>query len=267
MATSCNNAVQAEMVPQKHPYEWHRYLPTPYAPRIPGIYALVNSRNNKVYIGSAANLRHRWAEHRHDLWRNRHNPYFLKAFRKEPNAFYVEVIEELPDADKAKRLQREQFWIDFYKSYIPENGYNLCRLAHSCQGIKHTPEYGRAISARLLGKKMSPERLEIHRRAMTGRNGGRHFTPEQRLEASLRNLGKKYSEEFKKRLSESQKKANEWRRKPIIQYDLRGNIVRRFNSVMDAEAIFGKRSNICGVCKGKRHTAFGYVWRYDNVGS
>jgi hypothetical protein len=53
------------------------------------------------------------------------------------------------------------------------------------------------------------------------------------------------------------------KRKPVLQYDLQGNFIREFISVMDANRYFGKPgSHINDVANNKRSQAFGYLWRY-----
>lgn len=49
----------------------------------------------------------------------------------------------------------------------------------------------------------------------------------------------------------------------IIQYDLNGNEIRRWNSIVQAANYYGvKRTTICGCCANRQHTSCGYVWRY-----
>lgn len=49
----------------------------------------------------------------------------------------------------------------------------------------------------------------------------------------------------------------------IGQYDLSGNLIKKFNSIISAskEMNVGK-SNICGVLNNKRKTAGGFIWKY-----
>lgn len=52
------------------------------------------------------------------------------------------------------------------------------------------------------------------------------------------------------------------RKKPILQYDLEGNLIREWLSATDV----GKeaQANICSCLKGKIKTAYGYIWKYKN---
>ena len=52
----------------------------------------------------------------------------------------------------------------------------------------------------------------------------------------------------------------------VNQYDLNGNFLRSFNSIAEANLSLNKSqnsSNIVAVCKGRRKTAYGYIWKYN----
>ena len=53
---------------------------------------------------------------------------------------------------------------------------------------------------------------------------------------------------------------NEKIKKPILQYDLDGNLIREWECAADV----GKEvnGNICHCLKGKRKSAYGYKWKY-----
>lgn len=52
--------------------------------------------------------------------------------------------------------------------------------------------------------------------------------------------------------------------KAVIQYDLDGNEIARFRGQNEAGRITGiSGANISQVCKNKRKTAGGFIWRYD----
>lgn len=49
---------------------------------------------------------------------------------------------------------------------------------------------------------------------------------------------------------------------PVIQYDLFGKEIARYESYMDAQRKTGIRSgNVSNCCRGERHTAGGFIWR------
>ncbi len=54
--------------------------------------------------------------------------------------------------------------------------------------------------------------------------------------------------------------------KKVDMYDLNNNYLKTFNSITEAKKILNKNCN-CGniseVCSGKRHSAYGYIWRFN----
>lgn len=87
--------------------------------------------------------------------------------------------------------------------------------------------------------------------------------------ASESKKGKSFSEEHRKKLSESHKGKYKGKdsssAKPILMYDREGNFIRRFDCISDANEYFGKDrgcSSITCCLRGKNKTAYGYIFRY-----
>lgn len=56
------------------------------------------------------------------------------------------------------------------------------------------------------------------------------------------------------------------RKKTVIQYTTSGEIVKEWDSVKSAAKAYGcYPGGIAQVCRGERHTAKGYVWKYKKV--
>ena len=69
-----------------------------------------------------------------------HSDYLQNAWNKYgEDGFRFEIIEEC-EAIKEVLLEREQYWLDFYQSYIRENGYNICAKAGNTMGRKASEE-------------------------------------------------------------------------------------------------------------------------------
>lgn len=50
----------------------------------------------------------------------------------------------------------------------------------------------------------------------------------------------------------------------VNQYDLKGNFIKQWYCIKDVERQLGfNNKNICACCRGKRPTAYGYVWKYN----
>lgn len=50
-------------------------------------------------------------------------------------------------------------------------------------------------------------------------------------------------------------------RRPVLQYDLEGHFIRRWNSITEVKKELNI-NHISDVCNGKRNKCGGYVWRY-----
>lgn len=155
-------------------------------PDFSAIYNITNNTNGKVYVGSALNVSRRKIEHWRDLRGNRHaNRKLQCAWNKHGEAsFTFSVIERV--VDPADLTAREQHWIDAL-SACSRRGYNLAPKARSMLGFVHTQETRNKMSARQLGKKLSPEHIENTRKGLVGRK----MTPEQCEKMRQAKLGKK----------------------------------------------------------------------------
>lgn len=93
-----------------------------------GIYKITCLKSKKIYIGSSNDCVQRYNKHIWALKNNRHhNKYLQSAFLKhgEEN-FEFEIIESI---EENILLEREQFYLDLYKSYDRTIGYNICDKA------------------------------------------------------------------------------------------------------------------------------------------
>ena len=100
---------------------------------------------------------------------------------------------------KENLLKREQFWLDWTKSYEVSVGYNLAPTAGNSLGVKHSEETKTRMSE--AKKKMTPETKQ---RMRLNRLGKKH-TEEQKDKISKGLIGRTHSEETKAKMSSSQK--------------------------------------------------------------
>lgn len=103
-------------------------------------------------------------------------------------------------------------------------------------------------------------------------NYGRKFSEEHKAKISAALKGKKKSEETKTKLSKSKTGkmmgANNPNSKPIIQFNVNGDIIAEYDSIKSAEralGISGKASHIGDVCRGKQKSAYGFFWKYKDT--
>jgi group I intron endonuclease len=195
-----------------------------------GIYLIKNTVNNKVYIGSSINVDKRWKIHIWYLKEGKHHSCHLQSawnIYGEQN-FTFEIIQEVSNPEHL--LAYEQVYLDYYKSHEREKGYNVCKVAGSHLGMKHSEEAKQKISEIHKGKKLSEEHKkkigEVHKgkivseetrrkigEASRGRNVGRKHSEEARTK--IGEAKKKMSEETRKKMSEAKKKMSEETKKKI----------------------------------------------------
>lgn len=166
----------------------------------PGIYEIVNVENGKKYIGSAVNLRHRRKYHWMSLRNNdrsRTSTKLQNAWNKygEEN-FRFNVIEFVDGIDNL--IKREQYWLDYHKTYERGIGYNTASVAGSNYGCKYTEEGRRNISLAKMGEKNPNYRgrsMTAETRMLISKaNKGRSVSDETRLKISMAAMGNTYSQ-------------------------------------------------------------------------
>lgn len=92
-----------------------------------GIYKIENIINGKIYVGSSVNLESREYKHFWMLARNGHdNEYLQHSYNKYgKDSFKFDIIEE---CDETLLIEKENYYINIYKSNILEFGYNLAKV-------------------------------------------------------------------------------------------------------------------------------------------
>lgn len=115
-----------------------------------GIYSITNKINGKVYIGQSKDIGGRMLEHIRDLESNRHvNWHLQRAYNKYGlENFEFNVVEM---CDERKLTDRENYYIDKFKTLNKHKGYNLKIAAD------------RVIYSELTLKKMSKSQKELRK--------------------------------------------------------------------------------------------------------
>lgn len=173
-----------------------------------GIYKITNTVTGKFYIGSAVNIKKRWAEHRSRLGANKHgNRHLQNSWNKHgEDSFTFEVLEY---CKKERLIEREQFYIDNEKP-----AYNISPTAGNRLGVKNTDETKRKMSKAHKSLwaeeyKLKHRPTEEHLHKMHEANKGRHHTEEAKLKMSeaqhKRHKDHPATEETKRKMSEARK--------------------------------------------------------------
>lgn len=205
---------------------------------ISGIYAILNTQNGKVYIGSAVNFKTRWRKHRYTLNNNRHhNIYLQRAWNKYGAAnFQFEILEHC-QVDQLE--ERENDFIKIYK--IKGTAYNISDYAKTPMlGKKHSEETRQKF--KVLRENISDEtRLkmsEAHKGKAPG-NKGKPVSKETRQKLSDANKRRlPPTEETRRKNSEAQKGhicSEETRRKISETQKLRYAHKRELENAVEVE--------------------------------
>lgn len=206
------------------------------------IYKINNVLNDKVYIGKTLleKPEDRWKIHCKDYKKekNENRPLYLAMNKYGIEKFSFEVIEEV-SLDIVN--DKEIYWIEYYRSF--KNGYNATIGGDGT----HYIDYDVVIETyKQLGqiKKVS-EHMNIDPGTI-------------RRILNTSNIKIKSSQEI----------ALETTGKIINMYDLQGNYIQTFKSLKEAGRFLGdinKYAHIGDVCKGKRKTAYGYIWKFASI--
>lgn len=148
---------------------------------VTGIYKILNIINNKVYIGSAIDIKKRWRDHKWCLKHNKHhNLHLQSAFNKYGiNSFQFSIILETTIENL---LINEKELIIKYNAFDNEFGYNVNDPEHNFLNRKHTNLTKELLSQQKMGIK----------NPMFGKTGKKHP-----------NFNKKFSEESRCKMSKS----------------------------------------------------------------
>lgn len=149
-----------------------------------GIYKITNIISNKVYIGQSINIEKRWGAHRTKPFNEKSTQYnspLYRAIRKYGlSAFTFEVLEEcLP----SMLDQKEQFYIQLYKSNNSDFGYNLTAGGQTATTISKISKieleaiYNLLLQTNLTEKEIA-SRFNVSQRFISGINLGEyHIIP------------------------------------------------------------------------------------------
>jgi group I intron endonuclease len=152
-----------------------------------GVYCWRNLVNGKIYVGGAyVSLLGRLKDYRDRFARNFcHNRHFLAAWNLYGSKnFRFRILERCAPS---LVQYREDYWLTKLDAANPEIGYNICPVAKSRLGVKHTEETRKKMS---LAKKGKPSnRL------------GKPCTEETKAKIRAAKLGKKMSDEARAKMS------------------------------------------------------------------
>ena len=227
------------------------------------------SPSGKVYIGITS-------KHPPELrWANgngykRNQPHFWNAIKKYGwDNFEHEILFE--GLNRKDACIKEQEMIELYDATNSENGYNQTKGGDGKLGYVMSKETKQKISASRTGRFTGEDNPNYGNHKLAGKNNpfyGKRHTEETKKK--LRELasgrkssmkGKNFSEEFKEKLYQ----ANKERSKPVLQFDIHGNLINEYRSVHNASTITGyDYANISAACNGKIHIYKNCIWMFKS---
>lgn len=210
---------------------------------------------DKYYVGQTINEEGRFKAHIYNAITRKDNSHFYNAIRKYglENFIYC-VLEE--NILRENLNMKEQEWIEYYDSYY--NGYNMTLGGDGVRRLVISEETRRKLSNSHKGRDVW--------------NKGKHgiYSKETIKRMSESSKGKHQSYETKKKISNGLKGRpspfkgkTSPKRKKVLKYDLNGNFIKEYTSMMEAAKENPKcGNNIGAVCQGKRIQAGGFIWKY-----
>lgn len=221
-----------------------------------GIYTIQNLITGKYYVGESIRVYERWRDHLRDLRTNTHDNKHLQAsynkYGKENFSFTL-IEECIPEI----RFSREKYWIKEYNSFY--HGYNMTEGGED-------PKYYKDDNGEIKEWR--------HKNAVLSEREVLDIIERLKLGESICQIGKDYSVKYT--AINDIRTHKTWRyltegiifpkynnKKAIDMYNRDGTLIGTFDSASDIEKEYHiNKKHICKVCKGKKKTAGGYVFKY-----
>lgn len=230
------------------------------------IYLWTNLINDKKYVGQAQSFYRRMADYRYGKF----NKYMKNAIEKYGiDNFDITILEQDVELDMLD--EREQYWLDYYRSYDMDKGYNICQYASTTRGYRHSKESKQKMSDSTKEKLKDP----LIKAKVQGKNNGMYgkkHTNEWRKNHSgwLKNRWQT-DESYRLFWSKKMSGANNYfyNKHFVGDKNPRARKVRCvelnaiYTTIKEAsEAVGTSRQNISHALNGRQETAHNYHWEY-----
>lgn len=214
------------------------------------IYKFTNIINNKIYIGQTKNIISRLHSHLRHQKNYTFNEDLIKYGWKSFKFEILEFVELCSDINIVLN-NKEQYYINIHKEQLDFNTmfYNVIENIHN-PTFSRSKETIQNMSNSKKGCKCSQEHIENNKQSSKKRF--KNSNPFQNLD--------RQSIEYRKKVSIGIRKTV----KNILQYDLEGNFITRYETQIDAAKAIGieKSYNINKCLKGISEQAYNYQWKY-----
>lgn len=218
-----------------------------------GIYKIENLINGKVYIGQSICITHRWRAHRKDAYNPKNRCYerpLYRAIRKYGLDNFSFTVIEYCSEDILN--EREVYWIKYYNSF--EDGYNLTPGGHEPVIIIPSKLYELWDAGYSVGELI--EYFQVSHGTITKwlKNHETYSITEAFRRGGYR--------------ADAKNKAAQVRavNGKLVQYDLEGNFIRKWNSIKQIQRELNLSSVGDGIskCLSKEYfSSGGFRWGYE----
>lgn len=231
------------------------------------------SPSGKIYVGqTGVGIEKRWGKngkrYLHKKGDKYTHPAFANAILKYGwDCFNHEIVASSLTKEEADNF--EKLLIKELDTMNPKYGYNC--MSGGSNG-SHSEESRKKISESRKGRKLSEEtKRKMAESANRGEDHylyGKHLPEETKKKISETLKGNVISEDVRKKIGESLRGkrtgADSPYAKKVVQYDLQGNFIKTWDSIVDAENALRIRgvSSCCNDCNHVVKTVGGYIWRY-----
>lgn len=167
--------------------------------KISGIYQIQSRfKPERIYIGSAVQIKSRWCLHLASLRKNKHHSLKLQHHYNKYGESDLEFSILLP-CEKKELINKEQFFIDSLTPY-----FNICKTAGSTLGVIRTNEYKEKQKVSHTGKKNNRWGVKLtpeHRQILLDSNENRVVSEETKDKIRITRLNTTASQETKDKMS------------------------------------------------------------------
>jgi group I intron endonuclease len=254
------------------------------------IYILTDPTTGEVrYVGKTNSTRRRLYSHINECKGNKtsHKINWIKSLLENDKSPLIAIIDKVD-------ISEWQFWESFWIEQFKQWGCRLTNLTKGGDGglgYKHTISAKKKMRKSKLGISLSEEHKTKISKSVKEDWDNNPREVDKSIILSKEDLYQKYIVEnlsmpklskffgcSKKTIFNNLKDNNiskdkeVWReqlstnpKKPVLQYDLEGNLIREWDCASEIEKEFGyKPGNIASCCRGLSITANGFIWRYKD---
>ena len=219
------------------------------------IYKATNKINGMAYVGQSVHPFERIQQHATD--RRNKNSIFHRAIDKYGiDAFKWEWLAVARDKDEANEAER--YYIEKEKTYKP-NGYNMTKGGDGGSMWNAIPVVCLTLDGQFV--KRYDSATEAQADGFWCGNVIRCCKDKTKF---CKNHIFMFEDEYLRTGGRKWKKPMPRCTKPIIQCDLEGNFIKRFDSITDIENELGiSHTNVVMCARGKQKSASGYIFVYE----